>query len=187
MSTRYRLGDHWHTAASLATLLEEDPTRTREVARALRTPRTIEPGCAIDALEDVIDRLHREDTTDVTRRAGLGGRHEPNRDKESTMTAHRFRKRPVEVEAHRFGPDAPTATDTHTWAEGLVGYYDCTKPGPAPTSGVSIDPADGLTVIATLEGALKVQPGDWIVRGVRGELYPVRNDIFEATYEPVED
>ena len=103
------------------------------------------------------------------------------------MTAHRFRKRPVEVEAHRFGPDAPTATDTHTWAEGLVGYYDCTKPGPAPTSGVSIDPADGLTVIATLEGALKVQPGDWIVRGVRGELYPVRNDIFEATYEPVED
>lgn len=71
MSTRYRLGDHWHTAASLAALLEEDPTRTREVARALRTPRTIEPGCAIDALEDVIDRLHREDTTDVTRRDAL--------------------------------------------------------------------------------------------------------------------
>lgn len=71
MSTRYRLGDHWHTAASLAALLEEDPTRTREVARALRTPRTIEPACAIDALEDVIDRIAGEDTTDITRRDAL--------------------------------------------------------------------------------------------------------------------
>ncbi|MFC2758049.1 hypothetical protein [Propionibacterium acidifaciens] len=71
MSTRYRLDDHWHTAASLAALLEEDPTRTREVARALRTPRTIEPACAIDALEDVIDRIAGEDTTDITRRDAL--------------------------------------------------------------------------------------------------------------------
>lgn len=146
--------------------------------------------CRVDIVEPLRHSAWhrgRHEQCHIRDRAGLGGRHEPNRDKESTMTAHRFRKRPVEVEAHRFGPDAPTATDTHTWAEGLVGYYDCTKPGPAPTSGVSIDPADGLTVIATLEGALKVQPGDWIVRGVRGELYPVRNDIFEATYEPVED
>lgn len=71
MNTRYLLGGHWCTARRLALLLEEDPTRAREVARALRTPRTIAPACAIDALEDAIDRLAREDTTDVTRRDRL--------------------------------------------------------------------------------------------------------------------
>lgn len=71
MNTRYLLGDHWCTARRLALLLEEDPTRAREVARALRMPRTIEPACAIDALEDVIDRIAGEDTTDITRRDAL--------------------------------------------------------------------------------------------------------------------
>ena len=45
----------------------------------------------------------------------------------------------------------------------------------------------GDVYIGTLEGVMHAGPGDWIVRGVRGELYPVRDDIFEATYEPVED
>lgn len=92
MSTRYRLGDHWRTAATLAALLEEDPTRTREVARALRTPRTIEPARAIDALEDVIDRLHREDTTDVTRRDALAAACRDTADAiaDHNRTAHRL-------------------------------------------------------------------------------------------------
>ena len=40
--------------------------------------------------------------------------------------------------------------------------------------------------VQTLEGGHVVTPGDWIVRGVKGELYPCKPDIFEATYEPVE-
>lgn len=43
--------------------------------------------------------------------------------------------------------------------------------------------------IATLEsgvGSHFVDPGDWIIRGVKGEFYPCKPDIFEATYEPVE-
>ena len=36
--------------------------------------------------------------------------------------------------------------------------------------------------IKTLEGTLFIQPGDWIVRGVNGEVYPVKHDIFEKTY-----
>jgi hypothetical protein len=41
-------------------------------------------------------------------------------------------------------------------------------------------------VIKTLEGKMDVAPGDWIIRGTNGELYPCKNDIFEKTYEPVE-
>lgn len=38
--------------------------------------------------------------------------------------------------------------------------------------------------IETLEGGHVVCPGDWIIRGVKGELYPCKPDIFDATYEP---
>ena len=40
--------------------------------------------------------------------------------------------------------------------------------------------------IDTLEGGHVVCPGDWIITGVKGENYPCKPDIFEATYEPVE-
>lgn len=45
----------------------------------------------------------------------------------------------------------------------------------------------GVPLIMTLEGPLYVTPGDWIIKGVKGEFYPVKPDIFAATYEPVED
>ena len=38
--------------------------------------------------------------------------------------------------------------------------------------------------IPTLEGVMTAQPGDWIIRGVQGEFYPCKPDIFAATYEP---
>lgn len=47
------------------------------------------------------------------------------------------------------------------------------------------DYACGRGIIETLEGPHVVTPGDWIIRGVKGELYPCKPDIFEATYEPV--
>jgi len=40
--------------------------------------------------------------------------------------------------------------------------------------------------IATLEGVMRADVGDWIIRGVAGEFYPCKPDIFAATYEPVE-
>lgn len=43
----------------------------------------------------------------------------------------------------------------------------------------------GLTV-NTLEGAMHAAPGDYIIKGVKGEFYPCKPDIFEATYELVE-
>jgi len=42
----------------------------------------------------------------------------------------------------------------------------------------------GDLIIKTLEGEHLASPGDWIIRGVKGELYPCKPDIFAATYEP---
>ena len=39
-------------------------------------------------------------------------------------------------------------------------------------------------VIPTLEGDMQAVPGDWIIKGVQGEFYPCKPDIFEQTYEP---
>jgi hypothetical protein len=45
---------------------------------------------------------------------------------------------------------------------------------------------DHEMVIHTLEGDMYAYPGDWIAKGIKGEFYPIKNDIFEATYELVE-
>ena len=45
---------------------------------------------------------------------------------------------------------------------------------------------DDILYIGTLEGTMAALPGDWIIRGVKGEIYPCKPDIFAATYEPVE-
>lgn len=41
--------------------------------------------------------------------------------------------------------------------------------------------------IQTLEGVMVGNPGDWLITGVKGEQYPCRDDIFRATYEPVDE
>ncbi len=42
-------------------------------------------------------------------------------------------------------------------------------------------------LIPTLEGEMKAEEGDWIIKGVKGEFYPCKPDIFEATYEKVQE
>lgn len=46
---------------------------------------------------------------------------------------------------------------------------------------------DKEMIIHTLEGPLRAAPGDWIITGVNGEQYPCKPDIFEKTYEPVDE
>lgn len=48
-----------------------------------------------------------------------------------------------------------------------------------------IDPGPAYGIIPTLEGDMKANIGDWIIRGVAGEFYPCKPDIFTATYEAV--
>lgn len=97
----------------------------------------------------------------------------------------RFRKKPVEIDAMQL---AGTAADCHAvyqWVErNTQGSFD-PDADELPGSGVSIDPATGFMLIATLEGVMQAKPGDWIIRGVQDEFYPCRPDIFETTYEPV--
>jgi hypothetical protein len=53
---------------------------------------------------------------------------------------------------------------------------------------IAVHPSDreyALLAIKALEGTMVAAPGDWIIRGVKGEIYPCKADIFEATYEPV--
>lgn len=50
----------------------------------------------------------------------------------------------------------------------------------------SINNREGTVRIHTLEGVMTAQSGDWIIKGVKGEFYPCKPDIFEATYEAVE-
>lgn len=103
---------------------------------------------------------------------------------EPNMSPSKFRKKPVEIEAMRF--DRGTATAVHWWIEhNTQGVFDPTA-DELPGSGVAIDPATGFLLIATLEGVMQAKLGDWIIRGVAGEFYPCKPDIFEATYEAVE-
>lgn len=102
------------------------------------------------------------------------------------MTARHYRKRPVVIQAVRWTGTAESATEVIDWAlsaggtirfhEGQWPYDDGEKgtPGHPPT--LAID---------TLEGTMTASAGDFVIRGVQGELYPCRADIFEATYEPV--
>ena len=82
-----------------------------------------------------------------------------------------FRKKPVVVEAHQYGPG--NCDFIHRWA-GIVAKRQPHECGVTPL------------VIPTLEGEHIASPGDWIIKGVKGEFYPCKPDIFEATYEPVE-
>ena len=108
------------------------------------------------------------------------------------MTPQRYRKRPVTVEAMRLDSSDPVAfAGVYRWVEDHIGSFEATAVldgrVPCPPSGVSIDPANGDLLIATLEGIMRAKPGDWIIRGITGEFYPCKPDIFEQTYEPAED
>ena len=45
----------------------------------------------------------------------------------------------------------------------------------------------GFVYVHTLEGSMKANKNDWIIKGVKGEFYPCKPDIFEQTYEVVKD
>ena len=98
----------------------------------------------------------------------------------------RYRKKPVVIEAMQLvGTNAETHA-VYQWIEANTqGSFDPLSEE-IPASGVSIDPATGSFLIATLEGVMQAKPGDWIIRGVQGEFYPCKPDIFAATYEPAE-
>lgn len=95
---------------------------------------------------------------------------------------HRYRRRPVEVQA--FQLTAKTRTDNTDWPEWLNRAWQLERGTPGSVYPQIEGDGDGHLCIATLEGEHLVQFGDWIIRGVAGELYPCKPEIFAATYEP---
>lgn len=84
-----------------------------------------------------------------------------------------YRKKPVVIEAFRLGDEWP-----EWWHEKHI------------TNEVTTHNEDGrhrggpdYALIHTLEGVMRAGKGDWIIRGVKGEIYPCKPDIFAATYE----
>jgi len=85
----------------------------------------------------------------------------------------KYRKKPVVIEAVRWEGD--------NVAEVII----FSTPRPGDERCVCVDEGPREVVIFTLEGEMRATLGDWIIRGVKGEFYPCKPDIFEATYEPV--
>lgn len=87
-----------------------------------------------------------------------------------------YRKKPVVVEAHQL-----TVENYQTlkiWCGSLQGR--CAEFG---DDGVQITPA--YIVIKTLEGQMRANQGEYIIKGLQGEFYPCKEDIFLASYEEV--
>jgi len=84
----------------------------------------------------------------------------------------KFRKKPVVIEAIQFIDDSNTVLaiqafmNTHL----IVSYKD---------------PLHTKLLIETLEGTMEASVNDWVIKGVNGEFYPCKPDIFEKTYEKV--
>ena len=86
--------------------------------------------------------------------------------------ARRYRKRPVVIEAVRY--DGTNGQAIRAWA------------GKNRLREVREMHAPTTLAIYTLEGVMRADVGDWIIRGVQGEFYPCKPDIFEETYEPAD-
>ena len=86
----------------------------------------------------------------------------------------KFRKKPVEIEARQVTDDNAHALANWIKSNGAVAF-------------ASRGAGDDLAVyIDTLEGRMQASIGDWIIRGVKGEFYPCKPDIFDATYDAVD-
>jgi hypothetical protein len=92
----------------------------------------------------------------------------------------KFRKKPVVIEAVQF-------IDEPTEVEGEEPYWYSEARTIEGDEVGSVNYEDGVLLIHTLEGVMRANVGDWVIRGVKGELYPCKPDIFAATYEAVDE
>lgn len=89
--------------------------------------------------------------------------------KEEGSATMKFRKKPVVIDAVQINSsDYDGMCETIAWCAGRA-----------------VDEDGHVIAIDTLEGTMFADPNDWIIRGVQGEFYPCKPDIFEVTYEAV--
>lgn len=87
----------------------------------------------------------------------------------------RFRKLPIEIEAMQWDGSTQSADDIEAWSDHMTA---CRALG---------TPVMLRLMVFTLEGEMWAMPGDWIIKGVHGEFYPCKPDIFAKTYEQVSE
>ena len=90
----------------------------------------------------------------------------------------KFRKKPVVIEAMQFDGSWESAQPILQWMEQ---HKPIDRSGPRWSDAGAAGP---YIHINTLEGEMTASPGDWVIKGVQGEFYPCKPDIFAATYEP---
>ena len=88
------------------------------------------------------------------------------------MTAKKYTKKPVQIEAIHYTGSPESYEALTAWIDSK--NIDC-----------GLIPGDDI-LIKTLEGTMRAHPGDYIIRGVQGEYYPCKSDIFAETYQEVE-
>jgi hypothetical protein len=102
----------------------------------------------------------------------------------------RFRKKPIVVEAVQWNVGGALLGRECEDCDAVRGTSYLEINQMLGTSGCSNDETmwdwSRMGIIETLEGKHVVTPNDWIIKGVKGEFYPCKSDIFEATYEAVE-
>jgi hypothetical protein len=87
-----------------------------------------------------------------------------------------YRKKPVVIEAYKFTIE--NYMEIEKWSNGKVYSSPVLEPTESNLHGLYLQ-------INTLEGTMTAIPGDWIIKGISGEFYPCKPDIFDATYEKV--
>lgn len=92
----------------------------------------------------------------------------------------KYTKKPVEIEAVQW--DGNRISEVPEWISDALNRFDFKSPGWIMR--VNQD-GEGFINIGTLEGTMVASPGDYIIRGIKGEIYPCKPDIFELTYEKV--
>lgn len=88
-----------------------------------------------------------------------------------------YRKKPIVIEARQL-PRWTVTTNAVEYVDEVIALAEW-------CGGVSrmMDGDPDRIDVPTLEGTLMARPGDWIIKGVQGEFYPCKPDIFESTYE----
>ena len=94
----------------------------------------------------------------------------------------KFRKKPVVIEAFQMTEEHRASNDE--WPEWMHKAWQIERGMPGSLYPTIPGTSDGTLSIWTLEGQHLVSWGDFIIQGVKGELYPCKPDIFAATYEP---
>lgn len=95
----------------------------------------------------------------------------------------KYRKKPVVIEAIQIRKDRESIANCIEWVDGIdmstsiIGRDAC----------INAVIRDNGMIIDTLEGKMKASFNDYIIKGVNGEFYPCKPDIFAKTYEPAEE